>query len=116
MLGVVAAAERFVDADQLEADQLEPALLQATEDGADEAALQAVGLDQDEAAFAHICSYSSDVAGIRTRCPGLAGDLVRGLRACLRWGRLGADGGFAQVQRFEALGREVAARLEPTPP
>ncbi len=48
LLGQVAA-----HLDELEPDELEPALLEAADDPADEQALDAVGLDEDEGAFGH---------------------------------------------------------------
>ena len=48
---VVALGEVAVDADQLEPDELEAAFLVAREDPADQLALDAVGLDEDEGSF-----------------------------------------------------------------
>ena len=39
--------------DELQADELEAALLEPGEDPADQEALDAVGLDEDEGAFSH---------------------------------------------------------------
>ena len=43
--------ERAVDLDELEPDELQPALLEPREDAADELALDAVGLDEEERAL-----------------------------------------------------------------
>ena len=51
MLGVMALGEVAVDAHQLERDEVQAATLEAPDHLADEAALDAVGLDQDEGAF-----------------------------------------------------------------
>ena len=51
--GVVALGELAVDGHELEADEPQAALLVAGEDPADEQALDAVGLDEDEGAFGH---------------------------------------------------------------
>ena len=44
--------------DQLEADDLQATLLVALEDATDELALDAIGLDEDEGAFAHCDSLT----------------------------------------------------------
>ena len=60
---VMAFGQRPVDLDELQADELEPALLVALEDPADEQALDAIGLDEDECAFGHDPSRRSGDAG-----------------------------------------------------
>ena len=51
MGGVVPLGEVAIDLHELEPDELEPARLVAGEDAADQLALDAVGLDEDEGSF-----------------------------------------------------------------
>jgi hypothetical protein len=51
--GVVALGQLAIDLDELEPDDLEAALFVAGEDPADQLALDAVGLDEDEGALGH---------------------------------------------------------------
>ena len=51
VLGVVPAGEAFFDLHELETDKAQAAVLEALEDGSGEAALDGVGLDEDEGAF-----------------------------------------------------------------
>jgi len=48
---VMALGEITIDLDELEPDELEPAILVAREDAPDQLTLDAVGLDEDEGSF-----------------------------------------------------------------
>ena len=62
--GVVALGKRTVDVEQLEADDAQAALLVALDDAPDQLALDAIGLDEDEGALAHVCSFCVDPCGV----------------------------------------------------
>ena len=56
MDGVVPFGEGSVDLDELQADQLQPALLEPAQDPPDEQALHGIRLHEDERPFVHVSS------------------------------------------------------------
>ena len=62
---VVPLGERPVHLHELEPHDAQAALLVALEDAADEQALDAVGLDEDQGSFAHVTSLRTGPAGQR---------------------------------------------------
>jgi hypothetical protein len=67
---VMTLGEFPVDLNELEPDQLQAALLEAGQDPADEEALDAVGLDEDEGAFGHGITILSLGGALRSRIAG----------------------------------------------
>ena len=70
MRGVMALRQRALDVDELEPDDLEPALLVPRQDPTDQLALDAIGLHEDEGAFSHGRSPSGGWSAVASSAAG----------------------------------------------
>ena len=111
---VVALGERTVDLDELEADELQAALLVAVDDPPDQLALHAVGLDEDEGPFGDMVSFGwgrVDVSVVRSSAWSRPTSGVIGVDRTAAWSPLGRA--CAARRQWRRAGRGRATRGQP---